>query len=74
MERQAINRDKGANPFGSGYQLGRVNTHNNLFTANRVAPLTQVLNMVGNYTNGFLHFRPSAAQRPGRLSLTQAVY
>ncbi len=41
--------------------MGHVNTHNDLFTVNPVASLTQVLNVVGNYTNGFLHCGPSAA-------------
>jgi len=58
---------EGANPYARGYQLGRVNTQTNMLSVNLTAPLTQVLNLTGGYTNGFIKFGNSEAQQPGQL-------
>lgn len=58
---------EGANPFVRGFQVGRVNTQTNVFNVNLTAPLTQVLNVTGAYTNGFIKFGASQAQQPGQL-------
>ena len=58
---------EGANPFVRGFQVGRVNTQTNMFNVYLAAPLTQVLNLTGAYTNGFIKFGASQAQQPGQL-------
>ena len=57
---------QGANPFVSGYQVSRVNTQRNVFDVNLVAPLTQVVNLLGSYTNGLIQFGAA----PGGQSVT----
>ena len=58
---------EGANPFVRGFQVGRVNTQTNVFGTNLTAPLNQVVNLIGSYTNGFIKFGSSDVQQVGQL-------
>ena len=63
----------GTNPFVRGFQTGRANMQSNMFGVNLSVPLTQVVSVIGGYTNGFIKFGSSELQQPGRLLDTTYV-
>lgn len=64
---------EGTNPYLRGFQAGRANMQSNVFGANLSVPLTQVVSVIGGYTNGFMKFGSSELQQPGSLIDTSFV-
>lgn len=64
---------QGTNPFVRGFQTGRANMQSNVFGANLSVPITQVVSVIGGYTNGFIKFGSSELQQPGSLLDTTYV-
>ncbi len=66
---------EGTNPFVRGFQTGRANMQSNVFGLNLSVPVTQVVSVIGGYTNGFIKFGSSELQQPGSLlDTTFATY
>lgn len=58
---------EGTNPYVRGFQAGRANMQSNVFGANLSVPLSQTINVLGGYTNGFMKFGSSKVVQPGGL-------
>ena len=56
-----------ANPLVRGFQTNRNNTTANVFTANLAVPISQVVKLIGGYSNGFRHFGSSQVPQAGGL-------
>ena len=56
-----------ANPYVSGYQVGRANVSSNILKADLSVPLNQTVNLVGSYSNGFIKYTSSEVQQAGAL-------
>lgn len=62
---------QGANPLVRGLQTGRVNFQSNNMGVNGRVPLSQLLSLTGNYSNGFIKFGSSNVQQVGSLLETR---
>jgi len=58
---------EGNNPYLRGFQVGRANTQSNIFGANLAVPISQVVDLTGGYTRGFIKFGSTDVQQPGAL-------
>ena len=56
-----------ANPFARGFQVGRATVSRNVARADLSLPLTQTVNLIGSYANGFIRYGTSDVQQAGVL-------
>ena len=57
----------GADPFASGFQVGRVTVSRNTLKTDLSIPLNQTVSLTGGYTNGFIRFGTSEVLQDRRL-------
>ena len=63
-----------ANPFARGFQVGRASVSRNVARADLSLPLTQTVNMIGSYANGFIRYGSSEVQQPVLINSKYQTY
>jgi len=63
-----------ANPFVRGFQVGRATVSRNVARADLSLPLTQTVNLIGSYANGFIRYGTPEVQQPVLINSKYQTY
>lgn len=63
-----------ANPFARGFQVGRASVSRNVARTDLSLPLTQTVNLIGSYANGFIRYGSSEVLQPVLINSKYQTY